>query len=83
MGPPTEGAKAAMEQWHRAGHTLIIFSCNRPQVIRDWMTYYDIPFDSIWGESPNNGQKPVCDHFIDDRAIQFRGDWNEIVRIVG
>ena len=72
MGPPMPGAAEAMRLLKAANHNLIIHSCNRTKVIRDWMAYNNIPFDSIWGESPaDNGHKPVASIYLDDRGIRF------------
>ena len=67
MGEPMPGAKESLEALERAGHYLMIHSCNRPKVIADWMTYYNIPFHHIWTESG----KPVADFYLDDRSVKF------------
>ena len=83
MGPPFEGTLEALTALRAAGHKIIIHSCNRPKVIRDWMEWYKIPFDYIWGESPGDyGQKPVADWYVDDRAIPFKGDWVWVLGVV-
>lgn len=74
MGPPIEGAKEALSQIRAAGHKIIIHSCNNPKAIRDWMAYYEIPYHYIWDEKG----KPICDYYIDDRAITFT-TWQEVI----
>lgn len=77
MGPPFPGAKEAMQALRARGYRILIHSCNRPKVIRDWLTYWEIPFDHIWGELPGQeGTKPICVAYIDDRAVGFKGDWS-------
>jgi len=72
MGPPMPGAKEALELFKRHGHEIIIHSCNNPRVIRDWMLYWQVPFDSIWTEPG----KPIADFYIDDRAFRFTS-WSQ------
>jgi hydroxymethylpyrimidine pyrophosphatase-like HAD family hydrolase len=75
------GAKEAIQLLKDKGCAILIHSCNN----KDWITKVlranDIPFDYIW-DSANDVGKPVCDWYIDDRAIGFRGDWNAVVREV-
>jgi hypothetical protein len=42
---------------------------------------HEIPYDYIWDSSSDVG-KPVCDWYVDDRAIGFRGDWQAVLREV-
>ena len=71
MGPPIEGAKDALIRLKAQGYTVIIWSCNRPQIIRDWMLWWGLPFDSIWGERPSDVGKPAASCYIDNNAIRF------------
>ena len=67
MGLPMPGTKEALALLKSAGYAIIIHSCNRAQVIKDFMNYYQLPYDSIW-----EGQgKPVADAYLDDKAINF------------
>ena len=73
MGKPTPGAKVALEMLKSAGYQVIIHSCNRPQIIADFMKYYGLYYTSIW-----QGQgKPIADFYVDDKGVPFNGDWNE------
>ena len=67
MGEPMPGAKEAMIDLWRAGHQLIIHSCNRPSVIKDWMQYYEIPYHYVWDQVG----KPPADRYLDDLAVTF------------
>ena len=74
MGPPIPGTKDALELLKSAGYTIIIHSCNRAQAIKDFMSYYQLPYDSIW-----EGQgKPVADAYLDDKAIKFV-HWDQVL----
>lgn len=82
---PVPGVKEAMEQLKKEGHYLYIFStrtnpvfkkkegaADQKKMMEEWMTTYEIPFDKVWTFG-----KPMADIFIDDRAIGFRGDWDQ------
>ena len=67
MGPPIEGVKEALVALKQQGHRVIIHSCNRPNVIANFMKYYELPYDDLWDEKG----KPIADVYLDDRAITF------------
>jgi ribonucleotide monophosphatase NagD (HAD superfamily) len=81
------GAKQAMEQLKAAGHKIYIFSTrsnkifhkegNQDKLMKDWLEKNEIPFDKIWTFG-----KPMADLFIDDRAIGFRGNWQQTIKEV-
>lgn len=87
---PVPGAKEAMTALKEAGHTLYIFStrtnpvfkkkegaADQKKMMEDWLTLHQIPFDKVWTFG-----KPMADLFIDDRAVGFRGNWNETLEQV-
>ena len=75
LGPPLPGAREALTELKRRGHHIVINSCNRASVIRDWMLYYSIPYDSIW-----EGQgKVVADLYVDDSGYSF-SSWERTMR---
>ena len=75
MGPPMIGAKAALDEFKRAGHKIIIFTIwgneEGSKTIAKWMEYYQIPYDRI------TNIKQQSDKYIDDKAITFKS-WEEI-----
>ncbi|MBI1221986.1 MAG: hypothetical protein GC180_05220 [Bacteroidetes bacterium] len=83
--PPVAGSVEAMRQLKEAGHTLYIFSTrtnpifkkkdqatDQKKMMEDWLNQHAIPFDKVWTFG-----KPMADLFIDDRAIGFRGSWDQ------
>jgi len=66
------GAKEAINNLREQGHKIIIFSCNNKKWIEQILRDNDIRYDYIW-----EGDKPVCDIFIDDRNVAFDGDWGK------
>ena len=87
--PPVKGAKEAMEKLREEGHKLYIFTVrsntlfhkkdklDQAKAMKEWLELHQIPYDKIWTYG-----KPMADLFIDDRAIGFRGDWNQTLQEV-
>lgn len=73
---PLPGAKDALQHLHDAGHHITIHSCNSYDWIQRVLNDNDIPYDRIW-DGPG---KPIADCYVDDRAIQFRGNWAEMLK---
>lgn len=72
---PLPGAKDALQRLHDAGHIILIHSCNNPDWIRRVLNNNEMYYDGVW-----EGQgKPVCDWYIDDRAIPFNGSWGAVL----
>lgn len=79
MGPPMEGAQAALEQLQTDGYNIIVFcrwatneyNC---KVIADWMRYFEMPFVDV------TNIKPDAVAYIDDRGIRFTGDWKATIQ---
>lgn len=81
---PVPGSKEAMEALQEAGHKIYIFSTRSNKIfhkkdkvdhdkaMKAWLEKHEIPFDKIWTFG-----KPMADLFIDDRALPFRGNWDE------
>lgn len=81
---PVPGAADALRKLKDEGHKIYIFTTrtnrlfhkkdygDQERAIEEYMNKHDIPFDKIWSFG-----KPMADIFIDDRAVGFRGNWNE------
>ncbi len=74
QGEPILGAKEALDKFKEDGYFIVIWT-SRPitEALYDWFSIYDIPFDDIVA-------KPDCHFFIDDRAINFNGDWKHCLQ---
>ena len=86
---PMDGAHEALDAIHMKGWKVLIHSCNNPEYIRKMCTEHNLRVDYIWGEKGmEHGNenvppsKPVCACFLDDRAVQFRGNLAESVKEV-
>ena len=71
--PLFPGARDKISELREAGHKVMIFSCNNPRWIAEVLEHYDIKIDYIWDQA-----KPVYDRLIDDRNLEFKGDWSKI-----
>ena len=72
------GAKEAMQSLRDAGYVIYIFSCNGHDWIQKVLNKHEVPYDYIYDSERNVG-KPICDWYIDDRAIGFRGNWKAVL----
>jgi hypothetical protein len=81
---PCEGAKHGISCLREAGHKIMIYSCNNPEFIEQWLNNQDIRYDFMWQGSVDRygkitGFKPVADLYIDDRGYHFPmdGSWHD------
>tara|TARA_R100001443_G_scaffold112828_1_gene126844 strand:- start:8228 stop:9217 length:990 start_codon:yes stop_codon:yes gene_type:complete len=89
-GDPIEGSLEAIEELAKYWR-IIVFSAkvkpDRPlvngksgyELVDEWLINHGIRdlIDEITFE------KPRADYYIDDKAIEFKGDWSEIIRRLG
>ena len=87
-GEPFPGVKEALQKLKDDGFIVKIHSCRtsgdycwRPSEkamhlhkMSQFMKEHEIPYDEII----DNMDKPLADFYIDDRAISFRGSWENI-----
>jgi hypothetical protein len=85
---PIEGAKQSLDELKSKGYEIVIFTCRASRanrlsddevdeqikMIEDWMDKYQISYDRI------TGQKLESDAIIDNKALRFTGDWNQILQ---
>ena len=86
IGNPKEGVIEALNKLKEAGFEITIHSCrtgsylketlpdDQYETIKKFMDYYKIPFDQIWVPD-----KPIASAYIDDKAIRYENNWDEIV----
>lgn len=86
MGTPQGGVIEALTRLKKAGFDIIIHSCrtgsyfkdildeNQFERIKEFMSFYNIPYDDIWVPD-----KPIASAYIDDKAIRYKDNWKEIV----
>lgn len=81
-GEPIPGAIEFVKKLHQDGWEVWIFSarCYDPkgtQSIKDWLTKHGL-ISIIRGVT--NEKSPGFVVMVDDRAIEFRGDYNEVLK---
>jgi hypothetical protein len=80
FGEPIDGVQEALAALKAAGWIMIIFTTrHHVALIRQYLEKHHIPFDHI-NENPDQPDgawpgKPYADVYVDDRAVQFNGDW--------
>lgn len=86
---PVPGAAQALQALKEKGYKIYIFSTRSNKIFHKkdsgdqnaameaYLKKHQIPYDRIWSFG-----KPMADIFIDDRAIGFRGDWQDTLQAV-
>lgn len=60
-------------------YNVVIFTVRKPRLVWDWLVEYNL---SQYVSRVTN-KKPKAFVYIDDRALKFDGDYDEIIREVG
>ena len=81
---PVPGTAQALSYMRKLNMVIIIHTTRgEANMIADYLNHHHIPFDHInrlpGQPDHQNLGKPQADVFIDDRAIRFEGNWNEIM----
>lgn len=89
MGEPKSGVKESLQKLRDMGWRIVICSCrtchevkkypiDRTEQVRmmeDYLDEHEIPYDEVL-----NNDKPLAAWYIDDRAIGFRDNWEDVVK---
>jgi hydroxymethylpyrimidine pyrophosphatase-like HAD family hydrolase len=80
---PLEGAVEAINTISSLGYKVVIYTCRmnvevnnvieQLPMLQNWLKENNLEFVEI-----SMTGKPIADIYIDDRAIEFKGNWNEV-----
>lgn len=74
---PIKDARESIEELIRKGYNIVIFTV-RPSLdyymIIRWLKKYKIRFNKLICD------KPLGRYYIDDRGIEFKGNWNKVLK---
>ena len=85
VGAPKEGVRDALVAFKNAGCEIVIHSCRtasywerqnqaeQRMAIIEFMGEHDLPYDRICADD-----KPLATFYIDDRALTFSDNWQQI-----
>lgn len=82
---PVMGAPECMQYLARQGHTLILHTTRAvTPKLKSWLEQHKVPIH-YFNESPrkpsnSNSGKPLADVYLDDRGVQFNGNWPDAVQ---
>lgn len=88
IGKPKPDVKQALEKLKELGYTIRIHTCGTAhrwgkefrilhiRTMEKFLEENEIPYDEII----INMDKPIADWYIDDRAIQYKDNWLDIVQ---
>jgi hypothetical protein len=74
--PPRPGARLFLEALRKRGYRVVIFTTRHDSDVHAWLERYALGHlvDEV------TDRKPAAHVFVDDRAVCFRGDFDETLR---
>ncbi len=88
IGALKTGAREALKAFKKGGHKIAIWTCRagkEEQAVREFLIQNDLPFDSINTPVPGSDlgtRKIYADVYIDDKAVRFEDNWDEMRRLI-
>ncbi len=73
---PRDGAREFLEELHRTGYRVVIFTVRWHEWVSDWLRKYELAdfVDEV------TDRKPPAHVYVDDRAVCFRGDFHDTLQ---
>lgn len=76
--PPRPGARAFLEALRSNGFDIVVFTTRHPTGVRKWLREHGLA-DLVGAVTR---RKPPAHAFVDDRAVCFRGSFDEALKQV-
>jgi hypothetical protein len=76
IGAPMPGAEQFLIGLKQAGYNVIVFTAREPIQVADWLKTHKLQKYV----TKTTSVKPAALAYIDDRAINFNGDFNDCLR---
>lgn len=76
--PPRPGARAFLEALVSRGYEVVVFTTRHPDGVWRWLR--DFELDLFVRQVTD--RKPAAYVFVDDRAVCFRGDFDDTLRAI-
>jgi hypothetical protein len=76
--PPRPGAERFLESLTGRGFDVVVFTTRHPIQVRRWLREHGL----LRHVSAVTRRKPAAHVFVDDRAVCFRGDFDDTLRSV-
>ena len=73
MDEPISGSQNAVREIQRLGYRVVIFTTRHRDAVLRWLERWGFPILEV------TDVKPPFKVLLDDRAVQFRGEWNQEV----
>lgn len=75
MGDPMEGSRDFLEKLARMKMNVDIYTARNPKDVRQWLERNNM--GHLVNDVTNEKKQAIA--YIDDRGIQFKGDYNDII----
>ncbi|HEX5473085.1 MAG TPA: HAD family hydrolase [Vicinamibacterales bacterium] len=76
--PPRDGARRFLDALHTRGFDVVVFTTRHPSGVRRWLREHGLD-DLVCAVT---SRKPPAHVFVDDRAVCFRGDFDDTLRSI-
>lgn len=73
---PIKGAKEAIEELSKHYEVVVFTARDNLDDVKTWLKLHSIIVSDV------TNKKPIASFYIDDRAVEFKGSWDETLALV-